>query len=308
MIDTKYAVVIVTYNREQFLRRCIDNVTNQTIAPRSIIVVNNASTDGTKNHLETLDKQNGIFDIINLPQNIGGAGGFSKGIERALKKNVDCILIIDDDAMIAKDYMEHILRVRQDQQQFKAFAGTVKTNGKIDTFHRRNLKKKGLMFKNCKEQEYGQPFFVCDIASFCGLVVDIDLIWQIGLPHPEYFILYDDTEYSLRIHQYSKILVATEAELNHETKRNTEASPRRYDWKDYYSVRNRLLMVKEHGNFADQTVNFIDLLIHVIFRNWLFGIIKRDGYDWKYERRLVREAIANAKSRHLKNVIIERSR
>ena len=308
MTDTKYTVVIVTYNRESLLRECVENVERQTSAPDSIIIVNNASTDHTPAYLEELNTKDGRFDTINLPNNIGGAGGFAKGIERALEKDVDCVLIIDDDAMIARDYMEKILKARQQQPQYRAFAGTLRTDGKIDTFHRRNLQKTGLMSKNCTEQQYRQPCFACDIASFCGMVLDMDLVRQIGLPHAEYFIWYDDTEYSLRIHQYSRFLVVTSAELEHKTKRTSVTKPRRYDWKDYYAVRNRMLMVEEHGNFIDKSVNYLDLFVHVIFRNWLFGMIKKDGYDWKYERILVNAAIRNTRSGKLENVIITRER
>lgn len=303
---TKYAVIIVTYNRELLLRECIDNVKNQIIVPDSIIIVNNASTDGTYEYLEELTKKSELFDIIHLSKNTGGAGGFAKGIECALQKDVDSVLIIDDDAMIEKDYMQKILQIRLQNPQYRAFAGTVKINERIDTFHRRNLQKAGLISRNCKEWEYEQPSFACDIASFCGMVVDTGLIRQIGLPHAEYFIWYDDTEYSLRIHQYSKILVVTAAVLNHKTSQNVISHPRRYDWKDYYAVRNRLLMVREHGNFIDRMVNFIDLFIHIIFRNWIFAIIKRDNYNWEYERSLVSKAIKNAKDKELKNVIIRR--
>lgn len=296
MAVTKYAVVIVTYNREALLRECIENVENQTAAPDSIIIVNNASTDSTAAYLKELKEKDRRFDIIDLSQNIGGAGGFAKGIEHAVEKNVECVLLIDDDAMIADDYMQQILQARRQQPQYKAFAGTVRTEGKIDTFHRRNLRKKGLMSKNCTEQEYEQPCFACDIASFCGMVLDTSLIRQIAMPHAEYFIWYDDTEYSLRIHQYSKFLVVTAAELNHKTKNIARIHPRRYDWKDYYAVRNRLLMVREHGSLVDRAVDFGDLFIHIIFRNWLFGMLRRDGYNWKYERGLVRQAIRDARA------------
>lgn len=65
-------------------------------------------------------------------------------------------------------------------------------------------------------------------------------------------------------------------------------------------------MVKEHDKLIGKVVNFIDLFMHVIFRNWLFGMVKRDDYDWKYERRLVMETVKDAKSRELRNVIIMR--
>lgn len=306
MINIKYTVVIVTYNREQLLRECVDCVRNQSIPPDSIIIVNNASTDNTQIYLDILRTQDEIFDIIDLSQNLGGAGGFARGITRALEKNVDCVLLIDDDAIITKGYMERILEKRQQYPKYKAFAGTVKTNNIIDTSHRRNLSHIGLKSKKCNEHNYRCDCFLCDIASFCGMVIDINLIRKIGLPHEEYFIWYDDTEYSLRIHQYSRFLVVTKAELNHKTELNINLYPRRYDWKEYYAIRNRLLMVREHGNSIDRIVNFIDLFIHVIFRNWLFGVIKRDGYDWKYEKNLVKKAIRNYKRNRMQNIILKR--
>lgn len=294
MIQTKYAIVIVTYNRKQLLHECIENVQKQTMQASSIIIINNASTDTTGSYLETLQKENTIYDIVNLPENIGGAGGFAKGIERSLEKNVDCVLLIDDDAMIAEDYMEQVLQARQSEPAYQAFAGTVKTNDIIDTFHRRTISKVGMLFHNCSEEEYQQPYFLCEVASFCGMVLDISLIKQIGLPHAEYFIWHDDAEYSLRVRKYGKFLVVTNAVLNHKTKQNTTTFPRRYNWKDYYAVRNRIWMLREHGTLADRFVNWMDLFIHVIFRNWLFGVVKRDGYDWKNEKDMVKKAVRDA--------------
>ena len=302
---TNYAIVIVTYNRRQLLEECVDKAYRQTIPAESIIIINNASTDGTQTYLEELTDENAIYDIINLSQNIGGAGGFSKGIERALQKDVESVLLIDDDAMLERDYMEKLLKARETHPNYQAFAGTVKVNDTIDTFHRRDVSRPGLFFKNCEEEKYSQPHFACEIASFCGMLVDIALIRKIGLPHAEYFIWHDDVEYSLRIKEHSKFLVITDAILNHKTKPANITGKRRYDWREYYAVRNRIVMVREHGNLVDRVINNIDLFVNVIFRNWLFSMIKKDGYNWKYERRLVREAIRNANSGQLKNVIIK---
>lgn len=294
MMQTKYAIVIVTYNRETLLRECIRRISDQTVAATSIVVVNNASTDGTRAYLDDLKDKNGIYDIINLPQNIGGAGGFAKGLEHAVGKDAECILIIDDDTMIAKDYMETILRARQKYPQYKAFAGTVKVNGRIDTFHRRTVSKVGLFFKNCGEEEYQAPCFECEIASFCGMLLDTELVRLIKLPHSEYFIWHDDAEYSLRVRKHSKFLVVTGAVLVHKTKVVSDQILRRYEWRDYYAIRNRIWYVKEHGTRIDKVINYLDLFTRIIFRNWLFGVIRIDHYDWKYERQIVRKAIRDS--------------
>lgn len=294
MAKNEYAIVIVTYNREHLLRECIRKAADQTVSAASIIIVNNASTDGTKEYLETLERQDRIYDIINLLQNIGGAGGFAKGIERASGKDVEFVLIIDDDAMLAPDYMERLLRARQSHPQYMAFAGTVKANGRIDTFHRRTVSKIGLLFRNCGEDAYQAPYFECEIASFCGMLLHTELVRLIGLPHSEYFIWHDDAEYSLRIRKYTKFLVVPGAILNHKTKPHDIVRPRRYDWKDYYSIRNRILMLKEHGTIFDRAINAIDLLIHVRFRNRVFRFLKKDRYDWKYENDITKRAIRDA--------------
>ena len=273
-----YAVVIVTYNRELLLRECVRQVEQQTVSASKIIIVNNASTDGTRQYLKELSRKNSVYQIIECSQNLGGAGGFARGIAYAINCSIDCVLLIDDDAMISVDYMEQLLEVRDRNPQYGAFAGCVLVDGKIDTHHRKNFSKVGLLFKNCKEALYQNSCFVCETASFCGMLVDKIIIDKIGLPNAEYFICHDDVEYSIRINQFSKFFVVPRAVLHHKTQTETVRSyPRRYDWRDYYAIRNRLWYVMEHGRLIDRWINWSDLFIRVIFRNWIFGLIKRDG-------------------------------
>lgn len=304
-MEADYAVVVVTYNRLELLEECLAQVEGQTFPAKKIIVVNNASTDGTEEFLREQKGKNAHYRIITCEENLGGAGGFEKGIKDAVEECVDCILLIDDDAVLEDNYMEKIMAARRGYPGYQAFAGTVVTAGRIDTFHRRNIARPGLRLKNCPENCYtglcaGQPF-ACDIASFCGMVVDRELVRKAGLPCSEYFIWFDDTEYSMRINRYTRFLVIPDAKLNHKTAAGvTEHPHRRYDWREYYGIRNRILCVKKHGNTLDRAVNGADMFCHIIFRNWLFGVVNMDDYDWAYEKRLVREAYRDAKGTGVK--------
>lgn len=296
-----YAVVVVTYNRLKLLKECLQQVENQTISAKRIIVVNNASTDGTAVYLGENKAKDRRYRIIACEENLGGAGGFKKGIQAFTEGKEDCVLMIDDDAILEKDYMEKIIEARRRYPDYQAFAGTVMTSGRIDTFHRRNIARPGLRLINCPENSYtgeveDRPF-ACDIASFCGMVVNRELVGKVGLPCSEYFIWFDDTDYSMRINRYTRFLVIPDARLDHRTVPNAQRHPhRRYDWKEYYGIRNRILWVKEHGNVLDRVVNGADMFCHIVFRNWLFGVINMDDYDWAYENRLVREAYRDAKA------------
>lgn len=297
----EYTVVVVTYNRLELLKECLEKVENQTIPAKKIIVVNNASTDGTTEYLRKYKEKTPRYRIITCSENIGGAGGFEKGIQASSEEKAEYVLMIDDDAILEKDYMEKIIAVRQHYPDYQAFAGTVMTAGKIDTYHRKNVVRPGLRQKNCPESCYtgknaGQPF-ACDIVSFCGMVIDRELIGKAGLPCGEYFIWNDDTEYSIRINRYTRFLVIPDAKLEHKTITNGKEHPhRRYDWREYYGIRNRILYVKKHGNALDRAVNGADMFCNIVLRNWLFSVVHMDGYDWEYEKRLVREAYRDART------------
>ena len=76
----KLGVVIVTYNRLELLKECITACINQKEEFQKILIINNASTDGTKEYLENLQYSN--LEIINSNKNLGGSGGFWLGIKQ----------------------------------------------------------------------------------------------------------------------------------------------------------------------------------------------------------------------------------
>ena len=73
--------IVVTYNRKELLLNCLHALLEQSFSLSHIVIVNNASTDGT---IDFLAKNgfinNSQFTLLNLPENQGGAGGFYEGI------------------------------------------------------------------------------------------------------------------------------------------------------------------------------------------------------------------------------------
>ena len=243
MKNIRYGVVIVTYNRLELLKECIANVLQQSKAFSKIVIIDNCSTDGTCLYLDSNFSANPNMKIIRTETNIGGAGGFALGVE-SVYKDVDYVLLIDDDAMLENTYIEKIDANIEDN--ILAYSGTVITDGVIDTSHRRILKSKISMRKQDVGLEYYEKnSFDYDLASFCGLIVSSALIKLIGLPKKEYFIWYDDTEYSMRISKYTKIRNINVAILNHKTKNNTTS---RLDWRSFYGYRNSIDMCRTHSS------------------------------------------------------------
>ncbi|MCR5145563.1 MAG: glycosyltransferase [Lachnospiraceae bacterium] len=202
MLESKNEVVIVTYNRLELLKECIAAVLKQTVSFYKIIVVNNCSNDGTKEYLEQFENDE-TFHIIHEQENLGGAGGFYDGMSVALTDVPDWLLIIDDDAIIESNYVEKMLEYAGKHGDHAALAGSVITDGKIDKSHRRRVSNKLLFIETpVPLDEYKLRAFPCDTATFCGLMINGKAFQQVGLPKREYFLWYDDTEYSLRLGEF----------------------------------------------------------------------------------------------------------
>ncbi|MDX9924653.1 MAG: glycosyltransferase, partial [Ignavibacteriaceae bacterium] len=74
----KIAAVVVTYNRLEYLKKCIDSLYNQSHQINKIIVIDNSSDDGTWEYLQSQEYVEAIKQ-----KNSGGAGGFFAGIKHA---------------------------------------------------------------------------------------------------------------------------------------------------------------------------------------------------------------------------------
>jgi GT2 family glycosyltransferase len=219
--------------------------------------------------------------LINTDSNLGGSGGFELGVKN-IPHDTDYVLLIDDDAMLAASFLEEIDKHRENG--VLAYSGTIRTDGVIDTSHRRRLKNKILMTKtDVPVEEYKKDSFLFDLATFCGLMVSKDVIEKIGLPKGEYFIWYDDTEYCLRVMKYSKIKNVNSANINHKTKIFNETD---LNWKSYYGYRNQIDVGKRYSK--------VPFIYHIYryayhrFRMVYFSLLSRKHPDDEYYKECVK--------------------
>ena len=240
--------VIVTFNREDKLRRALECFDKQNKPVDNFVIVNNGSTDGTQELLEAwsiVDPDRRI--IINNENNLGGAGGFYIGLEQAMSLNPDWIWVSDDDAYpeedlfsIFQDYCEN-----NDTSAVSAISSRVFSYGRTAIGYHRRIKQNFLRISELPVPlaEYEKDIFDLDLFSYCGTIIKKTSLEKAGLPVKDYFIQYDDSEHSMRIRKTGRIICIPKMKVNHNIEYDNNVG---YQWKDYYLIRNRMDAIKRN--------------------------------------------------------------
>lgn len=101
MVDV--SVIVPIYNSEEYLERCINSLTNQTLTNIEILLVNDGSTDLSRKIIHKFERQDERVQVIDLSINKGVSNARNVGIERAKGKYVQ---FIDSDDFIENHMLE----------------------------------------------------------------------------------------------------------------------------------------------------------------------------------------------------------
>lgn len=249
-------IVIVTYNRLEKLTKTLICYDNLFVKPKDIIVVNNNSTDGTKDYLEKWRTEPSSYGkhILHLPNNIGGSGGFYEGQKYALSLNPDWIMLADDDAYPQPDMIEcfeHFVANHNTDNISAICSAVLKPNGVIDTSHRSSYRFiKGIFYERTLStpEDYEKQWFNVDLLSYVGCFIKRESLLKAGLVNPDYFIYCDDTEHSIRLKKEGEIVCVPKVKIIHDDQNIKDMKT--VSWKDYYGFRNEIDMLKRHYPIA----------------------------------------------------------
>lgn len=230
-------------------------------------MVDNASTDGTREYLKSLNHP--LIEPLLLEENSGGAGGFYAGIQRALSFECDWIWVMDDDAEPERDALENLLRCLSPEAA--ALASLKIENGSPFHHHRGffdlSLFRKGLI-RPLSPQDLKGKCVSIDHSSFVGLLLRAKVIRKIGLPRRDFFIKFDDLEYCFRLRGEGKIILSTESRIVHKAALKKNKTIWNFIANHYYARRNLLIILSERRKLKFYLYSlyfFVKALIEVPF-------------------------------------------
>ncbi len=193
-MSKRIAAIVVTYNRLAFLQRCIEALRAQHSSALDILIIDNASTDGTGDTLAPL-AADGTIRYHNTGKNLGGAGGFNYGMRLAVEAGYDYLWIMDDDCIPDAGALDALLAADKELDGRYGFLSGV-AYWKDGSPCNMNIQKTGL---KTKIEDYTTPLVPVMMATFVSCFFPRARVLEVGLPIKDFFIWSDDLEYTRRL-------------------------------------------------------------------------------------------------------------
>ncbi|MEA2448423.1 MAG: hypothetical protein QOG63_355 [Thermoleophilaceae bacterium] len=221
--------VVVTHNRRELLVECLEALARQTRPVARVVLVDNASTDGTVEHVAASGVAERLpIDLVQLTRNGGGAEGFHYGVRAALAGNSDWLWLMDDDCEPAPDCLEALLAA----PDAALVAPVVRDrDGRVLPIHRGHVRPRWF-FSPLMETGVPDGTGDIDFCSFVGPLIRAEAARRIGLPRRELFIRFEDVEYVQRLWPERLLLVGS-AEIVHKEGKPVAGGGLGPRWREY---------------------------------------------------------------------------
>lgn len=240
----KVAAVVVTYNRKELLKECITALLAQTYTSLDVLIVDNASTDGTQ--ALVTDIFGTKVKYVNTGANLGGAGGFQFGVKKATELDYDYLWLMDDDSIPTPAALEELMKAAEKLGEFGFLSS--KVLWKDQSICKMNIPKVSL---NRKLSNFnGQPKHII-MGTFVSFLIPTKVVKEVGLPIKEFFIWADDIEYSRRISRKYPSYFVPASVIIHKCKSNNgsnivDDTPQRFN-RYQYAYRNEVYVYRREG-------------------------------------------------------------
>jgi glycosyltransferase involved in cell wall biosynthesis len=236
-------ITIVTYNRSGLLTRLLTSIQSMDPKPGHVVVVDNASTDDTGEVVEGFRELLGTELVYRRMQtNTGGSGGFSEGMRVAYELGSEWIWLMDDDVEVIPD---GLAKMGKWAPRFKSIQGRrYDYDGSEFYWQYRVAERMGIPIPFAPASFDESGFKPMNSGCFEGMFINREIVQQIGLPDPRFFIYWDDQTYGWLASRKTQSVIVDEFVLRRTREikqwdmgiRHMNASSNAYR---YYIMRNR---------------------------------------------------------------------
>lgn len=238
-------VVLNTNHRDDTLA-CLASLAQNTYPNNQIIVLDNASSDGS---VAAIRAAFPAVQIIELTKNLGYAGNNNVGIAAAIAQGADWVFVLNEDTILDPNCIQELVRFAESDSQIGIVGPMVYHHSEPTVIQSAG----GKLGRYWKSQHIAQNEFdtgqiscphVVEWISGCAILVRRSVIAQVGVIDERFFYYWEETEWCVRVRAANwQIFHVPAAKLWHKgVQRDYKPKPAIA----YYNTRNQLLLLAKH--------------------------------------------------------------
>lgn len=244
----KVSVLVLSYNGRDLLKECLDSYLANDYPVFDITVIDNGSTDGTKEYVE---KDFPAVELLRTERNLGYAGGFNFGMVHVLgKADVKYLLITNNDVKADRHIISELVKVAEGDDRIGFVSGKVyyydhpdvfQTVGKQEDLicwngdHIGNMEQDRGQYDRIEERVFSDDVFTLTSRK---------LYEDVGGYDAEFRFQYEETDWQARAKKAGYRIVYTPyARLWHKV---SATIGRESALQAYYDTRNLMLVILRH--------------------------------------------------------------
>jgi len=242
------ASVVLNWNNPEDTLRCLVSLSALAYPNHKIIAVDNGSTDESVSLIRAVYPH---ITLIETGENLGYAGGNNVGIHYALDHGAEYICILNNDVVVASDFLVPLLVTLQSCPRIGVVTPLIVAMDQPEhvwalgsTVNRRTGIVERLHADDHVSAWRELPPFAVDVASGAVMLVRREVFETVGLIDEDFFLYYEETDWCLQVQRagYQIMAVPSSTVLHKVSSVLGETSP----IIDYYMSRNHLRFVARH--------------------------------------------------------------
>jgi GT2 family glycosyltransferase len=273
------AVVVSNWNGKEVTEDCLRSLLASDYPDLRVVVVDNGSADGSADYLSLR-----FPDVVMLrnPVNLGFAGGSNQGIRYALENNADYILLLNNDTVVDRRCVSHLVHTAEGSRLYGALSPKIYYFDPPDRLWYAggafSLWRGVTELWGRKAVDRGQYDALREVTyvSGCALLARASVLRTVGLLDETFFMYAEDADLSLRIRKAGyRLAYVPMAKLWHKEGFDTrQNSGQAYRYRLY--IRNSLWVVTKHAQPVQLLVAVPYFLVNAVLRLTLLSVARRD--------------------------------
>jgi hypothetical protein len=239
-------VVIVTFGGIQRTRVCLDSLRTTTFRDFDVVVVDNASADGT---VETIARDYPEVVLLCQAENLGYAGGNNAGIRYCLERGYRSVLILNNDTVVAPDLLKRMCTQLESADVVVPQVFSLEEPPRVVTRAGSFDWKRG-RFVNLRDlggTAVAETPRLVNLAGGCCLLISRAVFEEIGLLDERFFLYYEDFDFLARARAAGFRLLFEPRAVVYHAESSSSGGEGTNPLRLYYNCRNRLLFMKKNG-------------------------------------------------------------